>query len=312
MTKTDNPLDVAILGRWLVRVPGPERSHLHAGWPLQDERERRSSHRRRLSGSRCRRRAHCPRPDGGIADRRTGRHGHAGNEAGGAIGVFNLRSESKLTRFGNSGVLSSIPGDVVQDFTSNGVQQGFSEGSNVNPVLEMTKMIAVQRSFDSAATTIQESEFDLHGCHPDPWAELLMAVMNALQKLEQFVLTETAVQRRVRISGTIREISPSYYRVAGLSQFVRLGDRVGFSAQDRTQIGEVVRIDEAASRSNPSMAGSMQRSACLLSSSAIWVSVPIRVGKDVSSMRSASRSMASDPSCLGIIRYRTMLSRLWR
>ena len=76
----------------------------------------------------------------------------------GAIGVFNLRSESKLTRFGNSGVLSSIPGDVVQDFTSNGVQQGFSEGSNVNPVLEMTKMIAVQRSFDSAATTIQESE----------------------------------------------------------------------------------------------------------------------------------------------------------
>ena len=71
-----------------------------------------------------------------------------------------------------------------------------------------------------------------------------MAVMNALQKLEQFVLTETAVQRRVRISGTIREISPSYYRVAGLSQFVRLGDRVGFSAQDRTQIGEVVRIDD--------------------------------------------------------------------
>ena len=47
---------------------------------------------------------------------------------------------------------------MVQDFTSNGVQQGFSEGSNVNPVLEMTKMIAVQRSFDSAATTIQESE----------------------------------------------------------------------------------------------------------------------------------------------------------
>ena len=72
-----------------------------------------------------------------------------------------------------------------------------------------------------------------------------MAAMNALQKLEEFVLTETAGQRRVRISGTIREVSPSYYRVAGLSQFVRLGDRVGFSAQDRTQIGEVVRIDDS-------------------------------------------------------------------
>jgi len=76
----------------------------------------------------------------------------------GAIGLFNLRNDSRLSRFGNSGVMSSIPGEVVQDFNSNGVKQGFSEGSNVNPVLEMTKMIAVQRNFDSAATTIQESE----------------------------------------------------------------------------------------------------------------------------------------------------------
>jgi len=79
----------------------------------------------------------------------------------GAIGIFNLRNDSKLSRFGNSGVMSSIPGEVVQDFNSTGVQQGYSEGSNVNPVLEMTKMIAVQRNFDSAATTIQESESTL-------------------------------------------------------------------------------------------------------------------------------------------------------
>lgn len=79
----------------------------------------------------------------------------------GAIGLFNLRNDSRLTRFGNSGVMSSIPGEVVQDFNSSGVQQGYSEGSNVNPVLEMTKMIAVQRNFDSAATTIQESESTL-------------------------------------------------------------------------------------------------------------------------------------------------------
>lgn len=76
----------------------------------------------------------------------------------GAIGLFNLRPDSKLSRFGNSGVLSSIPGEVVQDFTAAGVQQGYNEGSNVNPVLEMTKMIALQRSFDSAASSAQESE----------------------------------------------------------------------------------------------------------------------------------------------------------
>lgn len=76
----------------------------------------------------------------------------------GAIGLFTLRADSRLSRFGNSGVIPSTPGEVVQDFTSTGIQQGYNEGANVNPVLEMTKMIAVQRSFDSAATTIQESE----------------------------------------------------------------------------------------------------------------------------------------------------------
>jgi flagellar basal-body rod protein FlgF len=79
----------------------------------------------------------------------------------GALGLFTLNENGKLTRFGNSGVVSSTPGAVVQDFTSIGVEQGYSEGSNVNPILEMTKMIAVQRSFDGAATTIQETESTL-------------------------------------------------------------------------------------------------------------------------------------------------------
>lgn len=68
--------------------------------------------------------------------------------------------------------------------------------------------------------------------------------MNALRELENLVLSEGAGRRHVRISGTIREVTPGYYRVAGLSQFVRLGDRVGFDADGKTQIGEVVRIDE--------------------------------------------------------------------
>lgn len=79
----------------------------------------------------------------------------------GILGLFSLSSNSHLTRHGSSGVMSSIPGEVVQDFTSTGIQQGYSEGSNVNPILEMTKMIALQRNFESAATTIQESESTL-------------------------------------------------------------------------------------------------------------------------------------------------------
>jgi flagellum-specific ATP synthase len=71
-----------------------------------------------------------------------------------------------------------------------------------------------------------------------------MAAMNALQSLEELVLTEGGARRKVRISGVIREVTPSYYRIAGLSQFVKLGDRVGFSAQGKIEIGEVVRIDD--------------------------------------------------------------------
>lgn len=70
-----------------------------------------------------------------------------------------------------------------------------------------------------------------------------MHSMNALSDLENLVLSESGGHRLVRISGTIREVTPSYYRVAGLSQFVKLGDQVGFDAHGRTQIGEVVRID---------------------------------------------------------------------
>ncbi|WP_046866622.1 flagellar protein export ATPase FliI [Microvirga massiliensis] len=67
--------------------------------------------------------------------------------------------------------------------------------------------------------------------------------MNALQRLEEFVLSGQA-GKKIRVSGTIREVTPSYYRVSGLSKFVKLGDLLGFDARGKTQIGEVVRIDQ--------------------------------------------------------------------
>ena len=158
MTKTDNPLDVAIQGDGWFAFQGPS-------GPIytRDGRFKMNENGDLLTvdGYQVLDAGGAPIAlDPMAGSPIVGRDGTVmqGTNQVGAIGVFNLRSESKLTRFGNSGVLSSIPGEVVQDFTSNGVQQGFSEGSNVNPVLEMTKMIAVQRSFDSAATTIQESE----------------------------------------------------------------------------------------------------------------------------------------------------------
>ncbi len=161
VTKTDNPLDVAVQGEAWFSFNGPngpvytrdgrfkmnENGDLQTleGYPVLD-----------AGGAPIALDPMAGAPiisrDGTITQ---------GNNQVGALGLFTLNGDSKLTRFGNSGVMSSTPGTVVQDFTSISVEQGYSEGSNVNPVLEMTKMIAVQRSFDSAATTIQESESTL-------------------------------------------------------------------------------------------------------------------------------------------------------
>ncbi|MEH3147184.1 MAG: flagellar basal-body rod protein FlgF [Methylobacterium frigidaeris] len=76
----------------------------------------------------------------------------------GTIGVFILDPQAKLTRAAGGAIASSMPGTVVQDFARVGVVQGYSEGANVNPVLEMTKLIMIQRTFEQAATLTSDTE----------------------------------------------------------------------------------------------------------------------------------------------------------
>ncbi len=76
----------------------------------------------------------------------------------GSIGLFLIAPDAKLTRTDNSGVIPDKPAEAVEDFTTNSVRQGYIEGSNVNPIIEMTKLIAVSRAFDEAATAIDQSD----------------------------------------------------------------------------------------------------------------------------------------------------------
>jgi flagellar basal-body rod protein FlgF len=76
----------------------------------------------------------------------------------GAIGLFEIANDAKLTRYGNSGVVPNKPATAVLDFSQNGMAQGFSETSNVNPILEMTKLIEIQRTFDGIANSTQTSD----------------------------------------------------------------------------------------------------------------------------------------------------------
>jgi flagellar basal-body rod protein FlgF len=76
----------------------------------------------------------------------------------GALGLFSIPEGARLNRYGSSGVIPEDPAVAVQDLNANGVRQGFIEGSNINPILEMTKLIMLSRTFDSAASAVAESE----------------------------------------------------------------------------------------------------------------------------------------------------------
>ena len=79
----------------------------------------------------------------------------------GAIGLFELDAGAKLTRAGNSGVVADKPAQPVLNFKSNSVVQGAIEGANVDPVSEMTRMIAVTRTFDGVTNGITQTENSL-------------------------------------------------------------------------------------------------------------------------------------------------------
>ncbi|HLJ72879.1 MAG TPA: flagellar basal-body rod protein FlgF [Roseiarcus sp.] len=78
-----------------------------------------------------------------------------------AVGLFSIPDDAKLTRTVNSGVIPDKPANPILDFTQNGVVQGSVEGSNVNPIMEMTKLITVTRNFDSLSAAMSQSESSL-------------------------------------------------------------------------------------------------------------------------------------------------------
>jgi flagellar basal-body rod protein FlgF len=76
----------------------------------------------------------------------------------GAVGLFTIDPKAKLTRYDNSGVISDKPGTAVLDFSATGIAQGFVEGANMNPVMEMAKMMMISRDFESISSAMSSSE----------------------------------------------------------------------------------------------------------------------------------------------------------
>jgi len=76
----------------------------------------------------------------------------------GALGLYEFQPGPNFTRFGNSGIVPTGQPDAIVDRMDVGVAQGFIENSNVNPVLEITRLIQVQRAFEQVSSLIRDSE----------------------------------------------------------------------------------------------------------------------------------------------------------
>lgn len=80
-----------------------------------------------------------------------------GNQVG-ALGLFTIPEDAHLSRADTSGVVPDRAAAPALDFNRVGILQGFKEQSNVNPVSEISRLIQIQRSFDSINNAIAEAE----------------------------------------------------------------------------------------------------------------------------------------------------------
>lgn len=82
------------------------------------------------------------------------------NQNGGqvaSIGLFRLPADAALSRGPGVSLISNKPADPVIDFKETSLLQGVAEGANVNPMLEMSKLISVTRAFEALSAAMDQS-----------------------------------------------------------------------------------------------------------------------------------------------------------
>lgn len=74
------------------------------------------------------------------------------------LGLFEANVGPNFTRVGNSAVIPTETPQAVVNRIDAGVVQGFVEESNVNPVLSMTQMMTISRTFDYVTQLMRDGE----------------------------------------------------------------------------------------------------------------------------------------------------------
>jgi flagellar basal-body rod protein FlgF len=80
----------------------------------------------------------------------------------GRIGLFHIPANAQLTRHEGAAVVPDQPAEPVVDFVSTGIAQGYVEQANVNPMLEMTRLISVTRAFEAMTSAGEQSDRKLN------------------------------------------------------------------------------------------------------------------------------------------------------
>jgi flagellar basal-body rod protein FlgF len=156
--KTDNPFDVAVEGdAWMAIQTPAGRVYTRDGRTRMTE----TGELLTLNGHAVLDAGSAPiRLDPNAGPPRIARDGTItqNNRQIGAIGLFNIDDKALLKRFENSGVIPDRPATPAVEFVKVGMQQGYTERANVNPVMEMSKLIMVQHAFDAVASSLRDSD----------------------------------------------------------------------------------------------------------------------------------------------------------
>jgi flagellar basal-body rod protein FlgF len=161
LVKTDNPLDVAVEGQAWLAIQTP------AGTVYTRDGRMRMSDAgqfQTLNGY--------PVLDAGGAPilidpaagppqiARNGMITQNGRQVGG-IGLFRIDDRAQLVRYENSGVIPDQPATPALDYGNVGLLQGYTERSNVNPVMEMSRLIMITRALEAVTASLNAAESNL-------------------------------------------------------------------------------------------------------------------------------------------------------
>lgn len=83
---------------------------------------------------------------------------HQNDRQVGAVGLFTIPDNAHFQRYNNSAVLPDKPATPLLNFDRVSVVQGQVEGSNVNPVLEMAKLMTISRAFQDVSGAEQSTD----------------------------------------------------------------------------------------------------------------------------------------------------------